>query len=217
MTTHDMTIEDPKKKRRHFSLLRSFSSADLITMGNAASGMAAIYASLAYLQAGSSRAMWAALVLPFVALGCDILDGFVARWTKRASPYGQDLDSLADIVSFGVAPAVIGYTLGLSGGWDVAFLTYFVCCGIARLARFNVTAESLMTDKGKVSHFEGTPIPTSVMIVLLWVFAWNAGAIGDNTWGGTVTLGPAQWHPLSLVYALSGTGMVTATLRIPKP
>lgn len=212
-----MTPSDPAKKPRHFSLLRSFSSADLITMGNAASGMAAIYASLAFLQTGSRGEMWAALVLPFAAFACDVLDGFVARWTKRASVYGQDLDSLADIVSFGVAPAVIGYTLGLSGGWDVAFLTYFVCCGIARLARFNVTAESLMTDKGKVSHFEGTPIPTSVLIVLMWMVAFGTGAHGDDVWFGAVSLGPAQWHPLSLVYALSGTGMVTATLRIPKP
>lgn len=208
---------DPVRKPRHFSLLRSFSSADLITMGNAASGMAAIYASLAYLQTGSRREMWAALVLPFVALVCDILDGFVARWTKRASPYGQDLDSLADIVSFGVAPAVIGYTLGLSGGWDVAILTYFVCCGIARLARFNVTAPALMTEKGKVSHFEGTPIPTSVALVSMWMVAFGVDAVGGQLWGGSVTLGPAQWHPISLVYALSGTGMVTATLRIPKP
>jgi CDP-diacylglycerol---serine O-phosphatidyltransferase len=212
-----MTTDEPTPKPRHFSLLRSFSSADLITMGNAASGMAAIYASLAYLQTGNRRHMWTALVLPFVALGCDLLDGFVARWTKRGSPYGQDLDSLADIVSFGVAPAVIGYTLGLSGGWDVAFLTYFVCCGIARLARFNVTAEALMTDKGKVSHFEGTPIPTSVLLVLMWMVAVGFGAVGDEMWGGVFTLGPASWHPLSLVYALSGTGMVTATLRIPKP
>jgi CDP-diacylglycerol---serine O-phosphatidyltransferase len=212
-----MNHEEPTNKRRHFSLLRSFSSADLITMGNAAGGMAAIYASLAFLQTGSRREMWTALVLPFVALACDILDGFVARWTKRASPYGQDLDSLADIVSFGVAPAVIGYTLGLSGGWDVVILTYFVCCGIARLARFNVTAEALMTDKGKVSHFEGTPIPTSVLLVLMWMIAFSSGAVGDEMWGGAVSIGSTQWHPLSLVYALSGTGMVTATLRIPKP
>lgn len=212
-----MNQDAPVAKRRHFSLLRSFSWADLITMGNAASGMASIYASLAFLQTGSRRAMWTALVLPFIALICDVLDGFVARWTKRGSPYGQDLDSLADIVSFGVAPAVIGYTLGLSGGWDVACLTYFVCCGIARLARFNVTAESLTTDKGKVSHFEGTPIPTSVLLVLLWMIALGSDAIGPNMWGGAVKLGPAYWHPLSLVYVLSGTGMVTATLRIPKP
>jgi CDP-diacylglycerol---serine O-phosphatidyltransferase len=220
MTTEDLVNPvdaNPAKKPRHFSLLRSFSSADLITMGNAASGMAAIYASLAYLQTGSRREMWVALVLPFVALVCDVFDGLVARWTKRASAYGQDLDSLADIVSFGVAPAVIGYALGLSGGWDVAFLTYFVCCGIARLARFNVTAAALMTDKGKVSHFEGTPIPTSVLLVLMWMVAFGFEAVGTEMWLGSVTLGPAQWHPLSLVYALSGTGMVTATLRIPKP
>lgn len=220
MTTEDLVEPvnvNSSPKPRHFSLLRSFSSADLITMGNAASGMAAIYASMAFLQTGSRREMWVALVLPFAALVCDILDGFVARWTKRASAYGQDLDSLADIVSFGVAPAVIGYTLGLTGGWDVVLLSYFVCCGIARLARFNVTANALMTDKGKVSHFEGTPIPTSVLLVSMWMVAFATGAIGENMWFGALSLGPAQWHPLSLAYALSGTGMVTATLRIPKP
>lgn len=219
MTTEDLVdpVDVKPRKPHHFSLLRSFSWADSITMGNAASGMAAIYATMAYLRTGSPGQMWAALVLPFVALVCDILDGFVARWTKRASVYGQDLDSLADIVSFGVAPAVIGYTLGLSGGWDVVLLSYFVCCGIARLARFNVTATSLMTDKGKVSHFEGTPIPTSVLLVSMWMVAFSTGAIGDEVWLGVVNLGPGEWHPLSLAYALSGTGMVTATLRIPKP
>ena len=50
-----------------------------------------------------------------------------------------DLDSLADIVSFGVAPAVLGFALGLRGGWDAVILTYFVACGIGRLARFGRT------------------------------------------------------------------------------
>ena len=53
---------------------------------------------------------------------------------------GADLDSLADVISFGVAPAVLGFTLGLRGGWDMLSLTYFVVCGVSRLARFNVTA-----------------------------------------------------------------------------
>ena len=72
---------------------------------------------------------------------CDVLDGYVARLNRtRPSLLGADLDSLADVISFGVAPAVLGYTLGLRGGWDMLCLTYFVVCGVSRLARFNVTS-----------------------------------------------------------------------------
>jgi len=53
----------------------------------------------------------------------------------------------------------------MRGGWDVTALVYFVCCGVSRLARFNVTAESLAGSEGKVKYFEGTPIPTSVVLV----------------------------------------------------
>lgn len=207
---------DPEK-RRHFSLLRSFAPADFITLGNASAGMGTAFAALGYLQNGDRGLMWIALSLPFVALVCDILDGSVARWSKRSSPFGQDLDSLADIVSFGVAPAILGYCLGLDKGLDLIFLTYFVCCGIARLARFNVTAEALTTGEGKVSHFEGTPIPSSVLLVVLWAIAFATGSAHDRLWGGTITVGALTWHPLSLVYAVSGTLMVTASLKIPKP
>ena len=59
------------------------------------------------------------LLLP-LALVCDVLDGYVARLDRsRQSRLGADLDSLADVISFGVAPAVLGYTLGLRGGWDM--------------------------------------------------------------------------------------------------
>ena len=81
------------------------------------------------------------------------------------SVLGSDLDSLADVVSFGVAPAVLGFTLGLRGAWDIVILAYFVVCGISRLARFNVTAAALTGASGKVEYFEGTPIPTSIVIV----------------------------------------------------
>ena len=83
------------------------------------------------------------MLLP-LALVCDVLDGYVARLdTGRQSVLGADLDSLADVISFGVAPAVLGFTLGLRGGWDMLILTYFVVCGVSRLARFNVTAAAL--------------------------------------------------------------------------
>ena len=59
---------------------------------------------------------------------------------------------------------MLAYAAGLNGGWDAAALIYFVCCGVSRLARFNVTAETLAagSDSGKVAYFKGTPIPTMI-------------------------------------------------------
>ena len=141
----------------------------------------------------------------------------MARWRKSASTLGRELDSLADVISFGVAPAALGYACGLQGGWDWVVLSYFVGCGVSRLARYNVTAEQLSGDEGKVKFFEGTPIPTSLaLVVVLWIAAAQ-GAIGPDLWLGMVQLGPWQFHPLVLMFALSGTLMVSKTLHIPKP
>jgi CDP-diacylglycerol--serine O-phosphatidyltransferase len=104
----------------------------------------------------------------------------------------------------------------MRGGWDWLVLTYFVCCGVSRLARFNVTAEKLSEGAGKVKYFEGTPIPTSVALVaVLAVAAWQ-GRLGDGLWFGSIALGPFALHPLVLLFALSGSLMISKTLRIPK-
>ncbi|MFN2335306.1 MAG: phosphatidylcholine/phosphatidylserine synthase, partial [Wenzhouxiangellaceae bacterium] len=111
-----------------------------------------------------------------------------ARWRKSASTLGRELDSLSDVISFGVAPAALAYACGMQGGWDWVVLSYFVGCGVSRLARYNVTAEQLAGDEGKVKYFEGTPIPTSlVLVIVLAVAAWQ-GAIGDQLWLGVVQL-----------------------------
>ena len=137
---------------------------------------------------------------------------------KRQSVLGADLDSLADVISFGVAPAVLGFTLGLRGGWDMLILTYFVVCGVSRLARFNVTASALAdTTTGKVKYFEGTPIPSSILIVMMFGVAQYLGHVDDDIWFGSMKIGFALLHPLTLIYALSGSAMISATLRIPKP
>ena len=198
-------------------MLRSFAMADFVTLANGASGMGAILLSIAWVQSRDGAQMWAALALFPVALACDVLDGSIARWRRRSSAMGADLDSLADVVSFGVAPAVLGYCLGFTGGWDGLVLVYFVGCGISRLARYNVTAESMTTDKGKVSHYEGTPIPTSLLLVAVLTAAFAQGAVSDALWFGSMTIGPWTLHPLVLMYALSGSAMISATLRIPKP
>jgi len=205
--------------RRHMSMLRSYTPADALTIGNAACGTIAIFLCLDYLAEGSPRFLWTAFLLLPLALVCDVLDGYVARLSpRRQSVLGADLDSLADVISFGVAPAVLGFTLGLRGGWDMLILTFFVVCGVSRLARFNVTAAALAdVTTGKVKYFEGTPIPTSIAIVLLLGVAFYLGRVDDHLWMGAVRIGFATLHPLAIVYGLSGSAMISATLRIPKP
>jgi CDP-diacylglycerol--serine O-phosphatidyltransferase len=205
--------------RRHLSMLRSYTAADALTIGNAACGTIALFLCLDYVATGRGRYLWIALALPSLALICDILDGCVARKNRRRqSALGGDLDSLADVISFGVAPAVLGFTLGLRGGWDILCLTYFVVCGVSRLARFNVTASTLADAKtGKVRYFEGTPIPTSIVIVGVLALAFLTGGVGDALWFGVWEIGPADLHPFALIYVASGSAMISATLRIPKP
>jgi CDP-diacylglycerol---serine O-phosphatidyltransferase len=200
------------------SMLRSYAPADALTIGNAACGTIAIFLCLDYLAEGRARFLWTAFLLLPLALVCDVLDGYVARLNKRQSVLGADLDSLADVISFGVAPAVLGFTMGLRGGWDMLVLTYFVVCGVSRLARFNVTAAALADEEtGKVKYFEGTPIPTSIAIVGLLGLAFGLGRIDHHLWFGVYRIGPAHLHPLTLLYAASGSAMVSATLRIRKP
>jgi CDP-diacylglycerol--serine O-phosphatidyltransferase len=205
--------------RRHLSMLRSYTAADALTIGNAACGTIAIFLCLEYISAAERRFLWIAFLLLPLALVLDVLDGYVARLNRaRQSVLGSDLDSLADVISFGVAPAVLGYTLGLRGGWDMLILTYFVVCGVSRLARFNVTASALADEAtGKVKYFEGTPIPTSVVLVGVLAVAFWLGRVDDELWLGAWRLGPATLHPLSLMFALSGSAMISATLRVPKP
>jgi CDP-diacylglycerol---serine O-phosphatidyltransferase len=200
------------------SILRSYTPADLLTLANASCGTLSVFACLSYIADDRSREVWAAFVLPILALIFDALDGYVARLDpERHSWLGADLDSLADIVSFGVAPAVLGYTLGLRGLWDVALLTVFVCCGISRLARFNVTAASLTnTLTGKVRYFEGTPIPTSIVLVILLAVLYHFGNIGDDFLGGHWELIGRGLHPFSMLFLVSGSLMISA-LKIPKP
>ena len=87
----------------------------------------------------------------------DVLDGRVARWRHQHSALGRELDSLADILSFGMAPAALGFAGGLRGGWDWMALIYFVCCGVSRLARYNITAETLSAGAAKVRTSKARP------------------------------------------------------------
>jgi CDP-diacylglycerol---serine O-phosphatidyltransferase len=206
----------PPKRRIHFSMLRSYQMADLITLANAAAGTASILAIMSYLTTPEYWRVYLALALIPVALIFDILDGRVARWRHKNSVFGQELDSLADIVSFGVAPAALAYGLGMHGLFDVAVLVFFVSCGISRLARYNVTAGQLADAGEKVRYFEGTPIPSSLLLVALLAVCFHSGRFGDNLPLGAVHIGLLYWHPFSLVFFVNGCTMISKTLRIPK-
>jgi CDP-diacylglycerol--serine O-phosphatidyltransferase len=202
---------------RHFSMIRDFSLADLITLSNGFAGTGSILAALQYMDTRDRRILWLAFALPLVAMVLDFLDGRIARWRHRSSPLGRELDSLADLISFGVAPAVLGFAVGLRGAWDAPVLVYFVSCGLSRLARYNVTAADLADESGKVRYFEGTPIPTSVLLVgLLAVLTW-LGRIDTELPLGRVRVAGGAFHPLVLLYLVSGSAMISKTLRIPNP
>jgi CDP-diacylglycerol--serine O-phosphatidyltransferase len=201
---------------RHFSMIRGFHLADFLTLGNAASGAGGVLFAMLYMASQSPAHFFCAAALAPIAFAFDVMDGRVARARHTHSALGRELDSLADVISFGVAPAALGFAAGLQGGWDAAILVYFVCCGVSRLARYNVTAEQLSEGGDKVKYFEGTPIPTSVVLTGILAAACWQGRIGDTLWGGAWAIGPWTLHPLALLFALSGTLMISKTLRIPK-
>ncbi|MES3002746.1 MAG: CDP-alcohol phosphatidyltransferase family protein [Pseudomonadota bacterium] len=201
---------------RHFSMLREFHLADFFTLGNAACGVGAVFLAMAYMASQSMTHFFAAAALAPAAFIFDVLDGRIARARHQHSALGRELDSLSDIISFGVAPAALAFTAGMQGGWDAAALIYFVCCGVSRLARYNVTAEQLSGDSGKVKYFEGTPIPTSVLLTGVLAFAAWQDRIGNALWGGVWQAGPWQLHPMALLFVLSGSLMISKTLHIPK-
>ncbi|MEO9061111.1 MAG: hypothetical protein ABI270_03595 [Nitrosospira sp.] len=84
------------------------------------------------------------------------------------------------------------------------------------MARFNVTAERLSAGTDKVAYFEGTPIPTSIVLAFILAIAAWSGRLGDNLYWGVWTLGLWELHPLALLFVASGTLMISRTLRIPK-
>jgi len=169
-----------------------------------------------YMGSRSTAHFYAAAAFTPIALIFDWLDGRVARWRRKHSALGRELDSLADIISFGIAPAALGFAAGLRGEWDWLGLMYFVCCGVSRLARYNVTAEGLSEGGDKVAYFEGTPIPTTMLLTGVLAFAAWQDKLGANLYWGVWTVGSWELHPLSFLFVLSGSLMISKTLRIPK-
>jgi len=196
-------------------MIREFHLADWFTLANAVCGTGALFSMLTYLQTTDVRHVYFACGMILAALVFDVLDGRIARWRQQTSAMGRELDSLADVISFGVAPALIGYGCGMQGLYDRIVLAYFVACGVSRLARYNITADALSDGEGKVKYFEGTPIPTSLLLVMLMAGAASQGALGESLWFGKVVFAGFTLHPLVLLFAISGSLMVSR-IRFPK-
>ncbi len=209
-----MSMRNPLAKKP-FSMIREFHLSDWFTLANAIFGTAAIFAVISYVASAMLSHLYIAAILVFAALICDVFDGRVARWRKESSAMGRELDSLADIISFGVAPAMIGYACGMNGLYDRIVLAFFVACGVSRLARYNVTADALAAGGDKVKYFEGTPIPSSFILVCVLALATALGAIGEHLWFGQVTFLGFILHPLTLLFAISGSLMVSR-IHVPK-
>ena len=205
----------PPKLNKPFSMIREFHLADWFTLANALCGMGALFSVMTFLETDNIKHIYIAGGLVLAALFFDVVDGRVARWRQKTSSMGRELDSLADVISFGVAPAIMAYGCGMQGFYDRIVLAYFVACGVSRLARYNVTAEALSEGGDKVKYFEGTPIPTSVMLVCMLTLAAYFDAVQGNLWFGVIEIEGLQLHPLVLLFALSGSLMISR-IRIPK-
>ena len=203
-------------------------------------GAMSIFSSLRYCLGSPDdlAQLWLAMTFMPFGLFFDFMDGKVARWRKKSSLMGQELDSLADLVynpprcfdlcymeilltsaqiSFGMAPASCAFALGFRTFLDTIVLTVFVLCGLSRLARFNVTVQSLPKDAaGKSKYFEGTPIPTTLSIVMVMAYWAYKGWYLDNLPLGTAGTGLLEFHPAILIFAASGCAMVSKSIHIPK-
>jgi CDP-diacylglycerol---serine O-phosphatidyltransferase len=138
----------------------------------------------------AAKAIGAAVVL-------DGLDGRIARMTNTVSDFGREMDSLADVITFGIAPAVLAYVWGVQfvdpggflhdhrAGYFLAFL--FLLCGAVRLARFNVQTNPIPRNPGRPDrkYFVGLPIPAAAGMVASVVFAADSEPLTQWMWSAT--------------------------------
>jgi len=197
---------------------------NLMTAGNLFCGFAAVSCIIdAALIDTSETAVLIALyykALAFILAACvfDLLDGRLARLGGCESPFGREFDSLADVVSFGVAPALLVYRLVLVDwgtiGWLIAFI--YLLCGTMRLARFNCMAEGAHEDKNR--DFVGFPIPAaagliaSLTLFMLWLDFGDA-TLELGKWKGTLELG--KWRFALPVLLLFLSFMMFSRVRYP--
>ncbi len=182
------------RPRRTLSLLTLL--PNLVTILGLCAGLTSIrFAMLGQFEIAAGLIIFAAII--------DGLDGLIARRLNAASPFGAELDSLSDFVSFGVAPAVVIYTFALQdlrgAGWVFVLVFAIGCC--LRLARFNVGRSA--PDAPTRTHFTGVPAPAGAMLGLFPLFLSLDGLWASETW----PLAVAVW--LGLVGALMVSRMAT--------
>ncbi|QLG71204.1 hypothetical protein HG535_0B02430 [Zygotorulaspora mrakii] len=216
---NETDIEKFTSDQYHFSMIRNLHLADFITMLNGFSGFYSIVSCLRFCSTNKPHYVQRAHFFIFLGMCFDFFDGRVARLRNRSSLMGQELDSLADLVSFGVAPASIAFAIGFQTTLDVLVLSFFVLCGLARLARFNVTVAQLPKDSGgKSKYFEGLPMPTTLALVLWMAILVRKGLIIEDIPFGVCRKGLfLEVHPIVAVFFLHGCGMISKSLKIPKP
>lgn len=147
----------PEPRRRRIPPLRSgvYLLPNLFTTAGLVAGFYSIICTL-------NEHYWLAAAMILVAQACDMLDGRIARLTRSTSSFGVQYDSLADLVAFGVAPAILVYTWALTpwGRWGWLAATVYVVCAALRLARFNVQVGTV-----EKRHFLGLPSPAAADVV----------------------------------------------------
>ena len=160
--------EQPKRKRR-FLLRRRERRVPLVALIPNVITLMGLAAGLTSIRMGMDGRIELAIGLIVLAAFLDGLDGRVARLLNASSKFGAELDSLADFVNFGVAPALFLFTWGLtefkSLGW-IAALAFAISAAL-RLARFNVSNQDKTHPKWKQRYFEGIPAPAGAMLVML--------------------------------------------------
>ncbi len=196
----------------------------LLTAGNLASGLTAILCA-AHAE-GDTRMTWlfAGAVMVFVAMICDMLDGKVARLTHTEGAFGAELDSLSDVVSFGVAPAILVHRLilGQPGVFDngerlLWFITVFypVMASI-RLARYNVEHSDEATP-----YFRGLPSPGAAAVVCAWIIFWHShhrqlvewGLVKTGEYSGLLNIDIFSWA--TIVVSVLAALLMVSTVRYP--
>lgn len=204
---------------RHFSLIRNLHMADFITLLNGFSGFYSIISCLRYALTGKSHYVQRAHFFICLGLFFDFFDGRVARLRNKASLMGQELDSLADLVSFSVSPAIIAFAIGFRTTIDTLILTFWMLCGLTRLARFNVSTNNVPTDStGKAKYFEGLPVPTNLVWVVAMAILVYTDRILDDLPGGFFFEGTVmECHRFVLFFIIQGCGEISKSLHIPKP
>lgn len=204
---------------RHFSLVRNLHMADFITLLNGFSGFYSIVSCLRFALTGKTHYVTRAQFFVLLGLFFDFFDGRVARLRSKSSLMGQELDSLADLISFGVSPAIIAFSIGFRSTVDTLILAFWVLCGLTRLARFNVSTNNIPKDStGKIQYFEGLPVPTNLIWVGFMAALVYLGKILDQLPGGFVFEGTSfRFHRICIFFILQGCGEISKSLKIPKP